>query len=153
MILNMNLTPNSSLDKRPQGGNRIPSHQVCKGQQIQGQLDTLSSRAAFQRDLEAGDMSWKETCEIQQRQMLSSAPKKEELLAMTQVRHWQLWEQLSGKDLSVLMENNLRMSWQRALAAKNANRILEVMLYEQKHDMWTAADEGSFYSCSSADHI
>lgn len=151
----MNLTCNSSIDKRPQGGNRIPSNQVCKGQHIRGQVDRLSSRAAFRRDLEARDVSWKEPCEIQQRQMLSSAPQKEEPLAMTtcQVGHWQLWDQLSGKDLGVLMESNLRVNWQCALETKNANRILPVILYEQKHNVWTAAEEGSFYPCSSGDHL
>lgn len=52
MVVNMNLTANSSLDQRPQGGNRMHSYQVCRGQQIGGQVDRLSSRAAIQRDLD-----------------------------------------------------------------------------------------------------
>lgn len=52
MIVNMNLTANSALDQWPWGGKRMHSHQVCRGQQIGGLLDRLTSRAAIQRDLD-----------------------------------------------------------------------------------------------------
>lgn len=47
MIVNMNLTANSSLDQWPWGGNRIHFLRVCREKQSQGQIDRLSTGLPF----------------------------------------------------------------------------------------------------------
>lgn len=142
MIVNMNLTANSSLDQWPWGGKGVHSHQVCRGQQIGGLLDRLTSRAAIQRDLDGLEKCAerklvkfnKDKCWVLH--LEGRAPGNETGWAPTA---WgaALWKRLGHPGRQAARE--------LAVCPGSEEGQQHPGLYEQERDLWTAVDISRAY--------